>query len=102
MLRTTDGRSMTDIFNELNNIKPDMNNINKVLMSFDIDGSTSSYHGHDEETIHVEITDIYVKLSGGGNTIKLPNYNWPTLKYMIERAIEILFFEYGIINNSGC
>lgn len=61
-----------------------------------LDGSTSRYKGHEGQTVHIEVTQLYVTLTGGGNVIKLPHYNHETLVSMIEDAAEILFFEYGM------
>ena len=95
MLRTTDGRSMSMVVKELEGMAPLYDNLQGTKMEFTIDGSTSEFIDHDGELINVKISDIYVVLEGGGNTIKIPNYNHSSLPSMIERAVELLLFEYG-------
>ena len=96
MFMTTEGKTLLKMMDELERVKPDFHDLNKVLISFDIDGATSEYRRHEGEIIHVEITELLVTVSGGGNTIKLPNYNHFSLMSMIDRAAEILLFEYDM------
>ena len=96
MLKTTDGRTLMRIMKELELEEPFILNKSKGSLTFELDGSTSICNGHDGENIQVEIDDIWVKLVGGGNEIKIPNYDHTHLEFAIVNAAELLWFEWGM------
>lgn len=98
MFRTKDGWRVEDML-EAFDTKVKMaegKDYFKIEFDFELDGSTSEYIGHEDETVKVKINTTVVTLACGKNEIKLPNMCRTTLPSMIERAAEILLFENGI------
>ena len=98
MLKTIDGRTMAMVMKDIEEMSPFMlNEGNDKFMTFELDGSTSGYKGHEGENIWVYVDDIIVRLSGGGHEIKIPNYNHSSLDIMIKYAAELLWFQWDMV-----
>ena len=94
-MKTTDGATLLTTVKEARKVTE--GHLTDVVVKFTIDGSTGKTVGHEGEYIDVEFNNIYVKLSGGGNSIKLPNYgHYGTLCSAISNAAEVLLFEYDM------
>ncbi len=94
-MRTTDGRSVLTAVQEAR--KETEGHLTDIVVKFAIDGTSGHTIGHEGEIINVEFDNLYVKLSGGGNSITLPNYgHYGSLCSVIEHAAEVLLFEYNM------
>lgn len=94
-MRLTDGRSLMEAVKGARELTE--GHLTDLVVKFTIDGSTGETVGHEGETIDVEFDNLYVKLSGGGNSITLPNYgHYGSLNSVIEHAAEVILFEYNM------